>query len=207
MYVVVGVTGSSGLILSLRLVEVLNSMNYRVDVVISRASMKVAEGECVSPDFFTSKVRELGAREVYWEDELDAPLSSSSYAVYVDWIAIVPATIKTISAIAYGFADNLVIRAATNALRLGKKVIAVVRETPLGVIELKSLYMAAKAGVVIVPAVVGFYTKPSTLRDVIDFIVGKILDAAGVKDHSLYARWPQSKDLKSDLCLEIYGGR
>ncbi|MEM2006927.1 MAG: UbiX family flavin prenyltransferase [Sulfolobales archaeon] len=207
MYVVVGVTGSSGLILSLRLIEVLSSMNYRVDVVMSRASMKVAEGECVSPEFFISKVHELGAREVYWEDELDAPLSSSSYTVYVDWVAIVPATIRTISTIAYGFTDNLVTRVAANALRLGKRVIAVVRESPLGTVELKSLYTAAKAGVVIVPAVVGFYTKPSTVRDVIDFVVGKILDAAGVIDHALYARWPQSKELDRDLCSEIYGGR
>lgn len=206
MRVVVGVTGSSGLVLSLRTVEVLSSMNYDVTAVLSRASLKVAEGECVSPEYFVSKIRELGAKEVYWEDDLDAPISSSSYFVYIDWMALVPATIKTVSAIAYGFTDNLITRAAANALRLGKKVVAVVRESPLGAVELRVLYMAAKAGVTVVPAVVGFYAKPSTLRDVVDFIVGKVLDAAGVRDHSLYTRWPRSKELKEDLCSTIYGG-
>ncbi|MCX8185131.1 MAG: UbiX family flavin prenyltransferase [Sulfolobales archaeon] len=204
MYVVVEVTGSSGLVLALRLIEVLNSMNYRVDVVLSRASVKVAESECASSEFFTSKIRELGAREVYWEDDLDAPLSSSSYLIYVDWVAIVPASIKTVSSIAHGLSDNLVVRTAMNALRLGKKVIAVVRESPLGYIELRSLYMAARAGVIIVPAVVGFYTKPRTLRDVVDFIVGKVLDAAGVVSHSLYTRWPHSRATGEDLCSMLY---
>lgn len=207
MRVVIGVTGSSGLILPLRLVEVLSSMGYSVEVVLSKASLKVAESECVSPEFFTSKLKELGTKEVYWEDELEAPISSSSYFVYVDWVALVPATVKTISAIAYGFSDNLITRAATNALRLGKRVIAVVRESPLGVVELRSLYAAAKAGVTIVPAVVGFYAKPRTLRDVVDFIVGKVLDAAGIRDHSLYTRWPHSKELGEDLCSAIYGKR
>ncbi|MCS7099513.1 MAG: UbiX family flavin prenyltransferase [Sulfolobales archaeon] len=205
MYVVVGVTGSSGLVLALRLTEVLNSMNCRVDVVLSKASARVAEGECVSPEFFVSKIRELGAREVYWEDDLSAPLSSSSYFVYVDWVAVIPATIKTVSSIAHGLADNLIVRAATNALRLGKKVIAVIRESPLGYVELRSLYMAAKAGVTVVPAVVGFYAKPTTLRDVVDFIVGKVLDVAGITTHSLYTRWPQSSSIGGDLCSALYG--
>ncbi|GEM_PF-120241 len=203
LYVVVAVTGASGLVLALRLIEVLKNLRARVDVVVSRSAMKVAESECVSGDFLLSKLRELGADSVYLEDELDSALSSSSYVALVNWVAVVPASIKTIASIAYGFSDNLVARVALNALRLGKKVIVVPRESPLGEVELRVLYRAARAGVYVVPATVGFYTKPETLTDVVDFIVGKVLDVAGV-EHQLYPRWPTTRGVGEDMCSKLY---
>jgi 4-hydroxy-3-polyprenylbenzoate decarboxylase len=190
-------------VLALRLIEVLRGMQTRVDTIVSRAAMKVAESECVSGEFLLSKLRELGADSVYLDDELDSPLSSSSYVTLVDWVAVVPASIKTIASIVYGLSDNLVARVALNALRLGKRVIVVPRESPLGEVELRVLYRAARAGIHVVPATVGFYTKPETLTDVVNFVVGKILDVAGVK-HQLYPRWPSTRKTGEDLCSKLY---
>lgn len=170
---------------------------------MSRVAMKVAESECISGDFLLSKLRELGADSVYLDHELDSPLSSSSYVAAVDWVAVVPASIKTVASIAYGLSDNLVARVALNALRLGKKVIVVPRESPLGEVELRVLYRAARAGVHVVPATVGFYTKPETLLDLIDFVVGKVLDVAGVR-HQLYPRWPSTRGVGMDVCSKLY---
>ncbi len=178
-------------------------MQARVDAVVSRAAIKVAESECVSGDFLLFKLRELGVDSVYLDHELDSPLSSSSYVTIVDWVAVVPASIKTVASIAYGFSDNLVARVALNALRLGKKVIVVPRESPLGEVELRALYRAARAGIHVVPATVGFYTKPETLTDVVDFIVGKVLDVAGV-EHQLYPRWPSTRGVGENMCSRLY---
>jgi len=190
-------------VIALRLIEVLKGMQARVDAVVSRAAMKVAESECVSGDFLLSKLRELGVDSVYLDHELESPLSSSSYVAIVDWVAVVPASIKTVASIAYGLSDNLVARVALNALRLGKKVIVVPRESPLGEVELRALYRAARAGVRVVPATLGFYTKPETLLDLIDFVVGKVLDVAGVW-HQLYPRWSTTRGVGEDVCSRLY---
>jgi len=201
--IVVSVTGASGCVLTLRLCEVLSSLGLEIEAVVSRRALTVADYECVSRSWFLSKLR-TWVRNLYSDDELDAPPASSSYRV--DGCVIVPASINTLAKIVSGIEDNLIVRTALNVLRMQRPLVAVIRESPLGVVELRTLYMAAKLGISIVPAVVGFYAHPQTIRDVVDFIVGKVLDVLGI-ENELYARWHEirlNKSRSRDPCQILY---
>lgn len=130
-------------------------------------------------------LKSLGAR-LYWEDEIDAPYASSSRAV--DAMVVAPCSTRTLAAIAAGLSDNLVTRAALAHLRLGRRLILVIRETPLGVAELRNMLRVAEYGATVLPAAPGFYHHPRSVDDMVDFIVGKILDVLGI-EHGLYSRW------------------
>ncbi len=202
--IAVCVTGASGCVLALRLCEVLNERGFELEAVVTRAALTVADYECVSRDWFLSRLR-AWVRNIYNEDELDAPLASSSYGI--DACIVIPASIKTLAMVVNGIAENLVVRAVLNALRMRRPVVAVVRESPLGVAELRVLYMAAKLGIVIVPAVIGFYARPQNIRDIVDFVVGKVLDVLGI-ENDLYTRWNEVRSRKSrlpDPCRVLYG--
>ncbi len=202
-YVLV-VTGASGLVLALRLAEILRSYGYAVEAVVSEGALRVAEYECVSRDWFLKKLGEY-CRAVYREDEWSSPLASSSNFVDVLGCVVVPASIKTVSLAIHAINENLCVRVITNCLRMGKPVVLVVRECPLGVAELRVLYRAARMGMKIVPAVVGFYTYPRSVKDVIDFIVGKVLDVLGI-ENELYRRWSSSREARiPDPCQDLYG--
>ena len=201
--IVVGITGASGCVVALRLCEVLNSLGLEIEAVVSRRALTVADYECVSRSWFLSKLR-TWVRNLYSDNDLNAPLASSSYRV--DGCIIVPATINTLAKIVNSIGDNLVVRTALNVLRMRRPLVAVVRESPLGIAELRTLYMAAKMGISIVPAVIGFYTHPQSVRDVVDFIVGKVLDVLGI-ENELYTRWHEirsSRFRSRDPCQILY---
>jgi len=132
-----------------------------------------------------SVARRLGV-SLYWEDEIDAPYASSSRAA--DALVVAPCSMRTLAAIAHGIPDNLVTRAALAHLRLGRPVVLVLRETPLGRAEIRNMLMAAENGAVILPASPAFYHKPRGIGDMVDFVVGKVLDVLGLP-HNLYRRW------------------
>ena len=202
--IAVCVTGASGCVLALRLCEVLSGRGFRLEAVVTRAALTVADYECVSRDWFLSKLR-VWVQNIYNEDELDAPLASSSYIM--DACIIIPASIKTLAMVVNGVAENLAVRTVLNALRMRKPVVAVVRESPVGVAELRVLYTAAKLGISIVPAVIGFYVCPQNIRDIVDFVVGKVLDVLGI-ENDLYRRWNEVKSRKprlQDPCQVLYG--
>ncbi len=202
--IAVCITGASGCVLALRLCEVLRERGFELEAVVTRAALTVADYECVSRDWFLSKLR-AWVQNIYNEDELDAPLASSSYSI--DTCIIVPASIKTLAMVVNGIAENLVVRTVLNALRMRRPVVAVVRESPLGVVELRVLYMAARLGIAIVPAVIGFYARPQNIRDAVDFVVGKVLDVLGI-ENDLYTRWSEVRSRKSrlpDPCRVLYG--
>ncbi len=96
---------------------------------------------------------------------------------------------KTVATLAAGISSNLVTRAALAILRLGRRLVVAPRETPLGVIELENMTRLARAGAIMVPLCAGFYHRPRTVGDMIDFLAGKVLDALGVTCHNLYRRW------------------
>ncbi len=202
--IAVCVTGASGCVLALRLCEILSERGFELEAVVTRAALTVADYECISRDWFLSRLR-AWVQKIYNEDELDAPLASSSFSINA--CIVIPASIKTLAMAVNGIAENLVIRTMLNALRMRRPVVAVVRESPLGIAELRVLYMAAKLGIVIVPAVIGFYACPQSIRDIVDFVVGKVLDVLGI-ENNLYRRWNEIRSRKSrlpDPCRVLYG--
>lgn len=203
--VFLGVTGASGSIIALRLAEVMrNSIGVYMVTVVSKNALLVADKECISSSWFMDRLKRY-SDEVYDEEALDAPISSSSNTL--DIYIIVPASIKTMSMIVNGIASNLLIRAVLNGLRMKRTVIAVIRESPLGEVELEILYKASRMGIVVVPAVVGFYTYPQNIGEVVDFIVGKVLDILRI-DHNLYRRWRSNRDTNiKDPCQILYDSK
>lgn len=200
----VGVTGASGTIYALRLVEILSKISS-VDVVVTREALKVSQYECLESEDLLRRLR-LHAKNLYSEEEIEAPPSSSSYMVKLKGMAIVPCSLTTLAKISSGIADNLVTRSAVNALRLGKPLVLVIRETPLGVLELRNMLRAAVAGATVLPASPGFYGSPTTAMELVDFVTGKIMDALGV-EHEIYRRWGGGEKATRDrnLCRQAYG--
>ena len=183
--VVVGVTGASGVIYGISMIKILVSLGLEPVVIVSKGALKVAKAE--QGIDLIGAVRDI-AKEVYLENEMDAPPSSSSALVKTLGMAIIPCSIRTLAQIAAGISSNLVSRTAINMLRLKKRLVLVVRETPLGTIELENALKVSVAGGIILPASPGFYTKPKTIEDMINFVVGKTLDALEI-EHDIYRRW------------------
>ena len=181
--ILVALTGASGIRYAIRLIEVLREKNSLEAVIASEAARKVAEvEEGLRLDAWAEN---LGIA-LYSERDIDAPYASSSRAV--DGLVVIPCSMRTLAAIAHGIPDNLITRAALSHLRLGRPVILVIRETPLGKAEIRNMLLAAENGAIILPASPGFYHRPRSIDDLVDFIVGKVLDVIGI-EHDLYRRW------------------
>ncbi|BBG24223.1 UbiX family flavin prenyltransferase [Sulfuracidifex tepidarius] len=188
--VTVAITGASGIIYGLRTVEELVKLGYRPMVILSREAEKVARIE--NGFDLRQKIGELAS--FFMEEEIDAPMSSSSYTVWTLGMAIIPCSVKSMAEIANGIASNLVSRAALNYVRTGGKLVLVVRETPLGAIELENALKLARLGVIFLPASPGFYTMPKSIDDMVNFVVGKTLDMLGIK-HEIYNKWKGTRVL------------
>ncbi len=201
---IVAISGASGTIYGLKTVEYLSQYGD-VEVIVSNDAIKVSEYECLSKESLIQILKKY-SKSIYSADEIEAPPSSTSYLAKVKGVVISPCSLRTLASIAHGLADNLITRTAVNALRLRKRLVLVIRETPLGVAEIKNMLSVAEYGGVILPASPGFYNNPQSLLDVINFIVGKTLDALEI-DHNLYRRWKPSPDKGSsrNLCHHIYG--
>ena len=186
------ITGASGVRVGVETVKALHENNVKLKgIIVTRSAIIVAKHEeDLSPNEFISWLEKYST--VYMEDDFASPLASSSNQP--DEMAIVPASMKTIASIAHGYSNNLVSRAALAMLRLGRKLVVAPRETPIGVFELENMLRLAKAGVIIVPFCIGYYTKPRTIDDVTRFLVGKILDALGV-ENQLYKRWNGNQEI------------
>jgi len=179
--VVLGITGASGIVYGVRVAEELAKSGVELTVVVSDAARRVLAAEM--PEGM--KVLEKGGR-VLGAGEGEADIASGS--TKFDATVICPCSMKTLSAIANGYADNLISRNADVALKEHRKLVLVVRETPLNAIHLENMLKLARLGVVIMPASPGFYHKPKTIDDLVDHIVGKIMDVLEVESN-LYKRW------------------
>jgi len=175
MNVVVAITGASGAAVGLRLIDELKGRGYKVDTIISNVGKKVLREETGSKAKFD-----------YGEDDIEAPMSSSSNKV--DAFIICPCSMKTLSAIANGYAANLIIRLADVQLKMRRKLIICPRETPLNLMHLRNMEKILLAGGIVMPLNVAYYSKPKTIDDVNNFFVGKILDLLGI-ENNLYKRW------------------
>ncbi len=175
------ITGASGVIYAERFLEVAVQNKIEISgVIVTDSALNVARIE------LDRDLRIPPEIPAYREKDFTAPFASSSGIPQC--MVIVPASMNTIAKIATGLQDDLVSRAADSLLRLGRRLVAVPRETPLGIVELKNMVKLAERGVIVLPASPGFYAKPKIIDDLIDFVVGKILDALGITN-SLYNHW------------------
>jgi len=177
--IVVAITGASGVVYGIRLVEEL-SKSRDVYVVVSNAAKKVFQYE------YPEGLRKIKNIKIYSENDIDAPIASSSFCV--DAMVICPCSMNTLAAISIGLSDNLIRRVADIMIKEGKKLILVLREMPFSQIHLENMLKLSKLGVVIMPACPGFYHKPKKIEDMINFVIGKILDNLAIKNN-LYKRW------------------
>jgi 4-hydroxy-3-polyprenylbenzoate decarboxylase len=176
--IVVGISGASGAIYGLRLLEVLHE---DVILIVSSYGKRLIQEET---DY---SLKDIQTTVQYYEDyQLDAPISSGSYLF--DAMVVVPCSVSTLSKIACGISDTLITRCATVALKERRPLILVPRETPLSTIHLENMTTLSMQGAILLPAMPGFYPHPSTIEDMVDFVVGKILDQLHI-DHQLYERW------------------
>ena len=182
MRVLVSITGASGSIYGVRLVEELVKAKVEVFLIVSETAADILEFETR----YTVKQVEGFASKVYENADLWAGPSSGTFPL--DAMVVVPCSMKTLSAVAHGFEESLTARAASCMLKEGRKLVLVIRETPLDLPGLRNLVLAKEAGAVILPAMPAFYQKPKKIDDLVDFVVGKILDQLGMK-HSLYKPW------------------
>lgn len=199
--IAVALTGASGMAYGLRLVECLLQAGSNVQLLYSQVAQIVAKQEMDvalpsrPAEVATVLARRFGATPgqlaVYGREEWFAPLASGSSPP--DAMVICPCTMGTLAAIAAGMADKLVERAADVVMKEGRKLILVPRETPLSVIHLENMLKLARAGAVILPANPGFYHRPRSVQEVVDFVVARILDHVGVP-HSLIRRWGEPGD-------------
>jgi 4-hydroxy-3-polyprenylbenzoate decarboxylase len=180
--IVVGFSGASGVIYGIRLLEILHSINIQTYLIISEWAKKNIETETHKTLEYVKSLSSVN----YDNFKLDAAVSSGSFLH--DGMVIVPCSMKSLSSIANGYDDTLISRAASVTLKESRTLILVPRETPLSRIHLENMIKLQDAGAIILPAMPGFYHKPSTIDEIIDHLVGKILDQLKIK-HELFTRW------------------
>jgi 4-hydroxy-3-polyprenylbenzoate decarboxylase len=196
---VVGMTGASGAIYGVTLVRELLDRGCEVHLVVSDAGWRVLKdelgwnvtrrAEALAAAFGNPPAR--GALVHHPFGDVGAAIASGSFRCA--GMAIVPCSMGTLSAIAHGASDNLLTRAADVALKEGRPLLIVPRETPLNAIHLENMLKLARLGARIIPAMPAFYTHPRTLEDAVRFIVGKVLDQMGI-DHELFRRWGEGHE-------------
>ncbi|MGO4107477.1 UbiX family flavin prenyltransferase [Paenibacillus sp. YAF4_2] len=191
---VVGITGASGSIYGIRLIEELLQSDYLVHVVVTEAGWRVLKEEL---GWDTS--RRQAALEKHFGEALtsgrlvfhpnaDIGASIASGSFLVEGMAIVPCSMGSLASMARGISDDLLTRAADVMLKEGRKLIIVPRETPLHAIHLENMLTLARLGVRIIPAMPAFYYKPQSMDEMINFLVGKVLDNMAI-EHQLFRRW------------------
>ncbi|HXT93501.1 MAG TPA: UbiX family flavin prenyltransferase [Trebonia sp.] len=185
--IVVAITGASGVIYGVRAVEMLRSLpDVETHLIVTSGARKTLAYETATDAAAISKL----ADAVYHEDDLAAPVSSGSYRT--DGMVVIPCSIKTLSGIANCYDDNLVVRAADVALKERRRLVLVVRETPLHLSHLRLMTEVTAAGGIIVPPVPAFYHHPQTVDDIVDQTVGRVFDLFGL-DAGAVRRWEGSQ--------------
>lgn len=183
MILIIGITGASGVIYGIRLLETLaTKRDIETHLVISRA------GE-INIEYETSwKIQDIKALADFSYDINDVGARLASGSFRNDGMIVVPCTVKTMSALANSYTENLLIRAGDVTLKERRKLVLVVRETPLHIGHIRSMERLSEMGAIIMPPVPSFYHRPKTIQDIIDHTIGKILDIFGI-EHQLFQRW------------------
>jgi 4-hydroxy-3-polyprenylbenzoate decarboxylase len=186
---VVGISGASGVIYGVTMLQLLKEKGYETHLIISEAGKKNIQLET---DLAVSDVAAL-ATHTYESRNVGAAIASGSFLT--EGMVVIPCSIKTLSGIANSYDENLLVRAADVVLKEKRKLVLVVRETPLHKGHLKLMMEAADMGAHILPPIPSFYHHPKTLEDIIHQTIGKIFDFFGIP-HNLFTRWDGSELLK-----------
>jgi flavin prenyltransferase len=190
MRLVVAITGSSGVIYGTKTLEALYNLKIETHLVLSEWGEKNIKFET---SYTIDYIKSL-ATVHYDINNMAAAISSGSFLT--DGMIIVPCSMKTLSSIANGYDDNLISRAAAVAIKESRKLVVVPRETPLSRIHLENMLKLSQIGAVVLPAMPGFYHKPNSMDDLIDHIVGKILDQFRI-GQDMFRRWGNNSKEKT----------
>ncbi|RAP52576.1 MAG: aromatic acid decarboxylase [Methanosphaera sp. rholeuAM270] len=184
MKVIVGISGASGVIYAIRLLEELKKSGHETHLIISSIAKDIIEHET---GYSVPEV-ENTANFVYDENDLNAVVNSGSFKF--DAAVIIPCSMKTLSSISNGYGDNVITRVADVTLKERRQLIIVPRETPLRTVHLENMTRLSKEGAIILPAMPAFYHNPHSIDDQINFILGKIFDIMNI-DNNLFTKWKQ----------------
>ncbi len=183
MLLIVGITGASGVIYGIRMLEILSKIkNVETHLIISEAGEKNIKYET---DWDPKEVRSL-ADACYDIEDTGARLSSGSFKR--EGMVIIPCSMKTLSAVANSYADNLITRSADITLKERKKLVILARETPLHLGHLRNMVKLTEMGAIVFPPIPAFYHMPQTVKEIIDHTIGRVLDIFDI-EHNLFPRW------------------
>jgi 4-hydroxy-3-polyprenylbenzoate decarboxylase len=191
MRLIIGISGATGSIYGIRLLEILKEKKIETHLVVSSTSEEIIPQE--TP--YSVKEIERLASYVYEYEDLHASIASGSF--HTDGMIVIPCSMRTLSGIAHSYNENLLIRAADVTLKERRKLVLVVRETPFHLGHLELMLQAARIGAILYPPVPAFYFKPKTIDDLVKHTVGKVLDLFRV-DHHLFERWEGPKSAKEE---------
>lgn len=179
--ILIAITGASGISIAIKLLKVLKENKIKTELIVSNAAEQVLLNES------NIKITDLQQLVTVYYDVNDLTASPASGSYKTDGMIIVPCTMKTLAGIANGYSDNLITRAADVTIKEKRKLILIVRESPLNPIHLENMLKLARLGVVIAPPVPSYYINPKSVDELIEHTVGRILDQIGMK--SEIKRW------------------
>ena len=177
-----GISGASGVQYGVRLLHVLKEKGCTTHLIVTNSARKIIE---IETDYLLNEVERL-ASYFYEPRDFNAPIASGSHLF--DAMVVVPCSMGTLSGIACGSSDTLITRSADVCLKEKRRLVLVPRETPLSLVQLRNMVSAAEAGAVILPACPAFYSQPKSMEELVDVLVGRVLDLCGVKN-DLSRRW------------------
>jgi 4-hydroxy-3-polyprenylbenzoate decarboxylase len=180
--IVVGISGASGVTYGVRMLELLRKTKFETHLIISKAGKLNIEIET------SYKPGQVEAMADFTYDHKDMAASLASGSFLTEGMVVIPCTIKSLSGIANAYNENLLVRAADVTLKEKRKLVLVVRETPLHIGHLRLMTMAAEMGAHLLPPVPSFYHQPKTINDIINQTIGKVFDYLGI-EHDLFNRW------------------
>ena len=180
--IVIGISGASGVIYGIKMLSLLQEKDFQTHLIISESGRQNIEIET------SYKADDVSAMADYTYDNRDVGAALASGSYLTEGMVVVPCTIKTLSGIANSYTNNLLVRAADVTLKEKRKLVLVVRETPLHMGHLSLMMKAAKMGAHILPPVPSFYHQPKSIDDIIHQTIGKIFDYLGI-EHDLFTRW------------------
>ncbi len=185
---IVGITGASGSVYGVRLIEELLNRGNEVLIIITDSGKKVLKYEMDYTVEILTRHLEQFESNIKIQDINNLFSATASGSFKTEGMIIMPCSMATLGEIANGMSKNLLGRSADVCLKERRKLIIVPRETPLNTIHLKNMVSLSEAGAIILPAMPGFYHRPETIEDMIDFVVGKVMDCLGI-ENNLFKRW------------------